>query len=310
MSRVFKWMGYLVGGLLVLVVALAVYVYLITDTRLSRVYQVQAPAIPIPTDPASIERGRHLVTTIGFCSECHGINFAGDYFDSGPLIGALRVPNLTTGKGGIGASFSDQDYVRAIRYGLRSDGRSLIEMPSNHYFTFSDQDLGAMVAFIKSLPPVDKEMPPTSLGLMARLYMLMVPEMLPAEHIEFNAPRPPSPPPGPTADYGRYLAIACVICHEQDLAGSSQPGGGVNLTPGGELANWSEADFFKAMRYGQTPSGRSLDPNLMPWPRISLMNDMELRAIWLYLQSVPPVKDPPFLHTPTPPPVTPVKKTP
>jgi len=59
-----------------------------------------------------------------------------------------------------------------------------------------------------------------------------------------------------------------------------------NLTPGGELAFWSEQEFFTTIRSGQTPSGRQLTED-MPWKHYSQMTDEELSAIWLFLQSLP-----------------------
>jgi len=59
-----------------------------------------------------------------------------------------------------------------------------------------------------------------------------------------------------------------------------------NLTPGGELASWSEVDFFTAIRTGVTPSGHKLSEE-MPWQNFGQMTDDELKAVWLYLQSLP-----------------------
>ena len=94
-----------------------------------------------------------------------------------------------------------------------------------------------------------------------------------------------------TVEYGHYLTQYCHLCHGPDLAGGSEgPGSGVNLTPGGELGTWTEADFIKALRMGVTPTGRYLNPEMMPWKEVGQMTDDELKAIWLYLQSLPAIK--------------------
>jgi mono/diheme cytochrome c family protein len=92
--------------------------------------------------------------------------------------------------------------------------------------------------------------------------------------------------------YGEYLAQSCTACHGADLNGGTARGFdgelvvALNLTPGGELAGWSEADFIQTMRSGRNPSGRVLN-ELMPWPYLGRMTDEELQALWLYLQSLP-----------------------
>jgi hypothetical protein len=73
----------------------------------------------------------------------------------------------------------------------------------------------------------------------------------------------------------------------QDDSGKPAP----NLTPGGELATWSESDFLHTVQNGVTPDGKTLDPEQMPWLRIGGADVADLQAIWLYLQSLPPVPD-------------------
>jgi hypothetical protein len=60
-----------------------------------------------------------------------------------------------------------------------------------------------------------------------------------------------------------------------------------NLTPGGEPGFWTEAEFINTIRTGVTPSGHELDPELMPWKDYQAFYDDELKAVWIYLQSLP-----------------------
>ena len=290
MRRVLKVAGIVFGMLVMLVLFGLLSIYLISEQRLNKTYDVPVEVIDIPSGAAAVDRGRHLVMAVALCTDCHGKNLSGEYFDDGPLVGRISIKNLTSGRGGIGSTMTDEDWVRAIRYGVGKDGKSLIDMPTNLYYKFSDEDLGAMIAYLKTLPRVDNELPPKYIGLLTRIFILRMPTMLSATTVDHTGPRPPAPEPGPTAAYGEYLANVCKQCHGENLSGNNQPGAGFNLTPGGDLADWSEIDFFVAMRTGLTPEGKKLDPELMPWDQLRMMSDEELRAIWLYLQSVPAVE--------------------
>jgi mono/diheme cytochrome c family protein len=205
-------------------------------------------------------------------------------------------PNLTAGVGGVGDSNSDQDWVRAIRHGVGHDGRGLMLMPARTFYYLSDEDLGALIAYLKSLPPVDHEMPKTDLGPAGRVMFVL--RLFPPEAyapdvtvIDHNGPRPIAPEPGMTAEYGQYLASICTVCHGVNLNGQSVELEGArvltpNLTPGGELGFWSEAEFTATVHTGVTPSGHRLT-KYMPWKYVGQMTDEELSAVWLYLQSLP-----------------------
>lgn len=290
MRSILKWISILIGALIGLALLALVSIYYITESKLNQTYDLQVEEIAIPTDEASIERGKHLVTTMGLCTECHLANFSGEVWDDGPLVGKLVVNNLTPGQGGVGSTFTHADWVRALRHGVGQDGKSLIIMPSNLYNRISDPDLGAIIAYLKQIPPVDNQLPETSIGPMARMFILQDPSMLPAQVIDHSKPRPPDPEPGVTATYGEYLATVCIICHGENLAGEEGAGGGLNLTPAGGLGEWTEEDFINTMRTGNTPEGDNLDEEVMPWRSLGQMTDDELKAIWLYLQTVPPVE--------------------
>ena len=169
-------------------------------------------------------------------------------------------------------------------------------MPARALYYLSDEDLGALIAYLKTLPPVDNEMPPLALGPLGRVMLVLgqlPPELTSPDVtvIDHNSPRPVAPEPGVTIEYGQYLAHVCIVCHGENLNGKAiqREGGKVlepNLTPGGELAIWSEEGFVTAMRTGVTPSGNQLT-HYMPWKYVGQMTDDELKAVWLYLQSLP-----------------------
>ena len=116
--------------------------------------------------------------------------------------------------------------------------------------------------------------------------------MLPAEIVDHDAPRPNTPPVGVTVEYGEYLAVGCTGCHGPGFSGGPIPGSppdwppAANLTPSGDLANWTEADFIAAFRTGIKPNGQPFD-EIMPYKAVGQMTDEELKAVWLFLRSLP-----------------------
>ncbi len=294
MKKFLKWVGIIVGGLVgLLALALAV-VYGLSESRVNKVYDVQPAAVAVPAGAEAIAEGKRLFSSRG-CVDCHHGNGAGGLFIDDPLLSHINAANLTGGEGGIGGSYSDRDWVRSIRHGVRPDGKPLWIMPSHEYNGLNDHDLGALIAYLKSLPPVNQQNDAKSLGPLGRV--LLVTDqvaVLPAERIDHTAPRPAAVEPGPTQEYGAYLAQTCTGCHGAGLSGGAIPGVPAeppypaNLTPDPEtgLGRWTEADFFRAIRTGQRPDGSTIS-QAMPWVNFSQMSDMELSALWLYLQSVP-----------------------
>ena len=254
-------------------IALAVtYTQVSAEVRLRKRYDVQVEPIIVPTSDAAIKRGRDLVV-IGRCTECHGLNLGGQVTADDPIVGAIYATNLTTGAGGVGQIYSNVDWVRAIRHGIGKDGRSLVITPAQYYYYLSDLDLGAIIAYVKSVPPVDNELPAPSVGPLGRLFLALFgpKDWLPAEKIDHTGPRPVAPEPGVTADYGKYLVRTrtCMVCHNpSDISGA----------PGGDLMDWTEQEFIIKMRFS---SERSMSVSLRRMP------DEDLMAMWKYLRALP-----------------------
>jgi hypothetical protein len=118
---------------------------------------------------------------------------------------------------------------------------------------------------------------------------------MPAELIPFDVPRPVAPAPGVTVEYGEYLTYSCKVCHGLTMSGGLIPGFPSDWPPapnltwgiGSVLPTWDEADFINFIRTGMR-HGKQVDPKYMPWSSFKFMNDDELRAVWVYLQSLPP----------------------
>ncbi|CAN5832978.1 hypothetical protein BH10CHL1_BH10CHL1_40720 [soil metagenome] len=285
-------LGALVTGCLIVLIGLVVMaVYGVSNGRINKQYTVNPPAIPVPTDTASLAEGERLATIRG-CGGCHGEDLAGDVMIDG-VPGHIIAPNLTKGRGGIGNTYTDVDWARAIRHGIGKDRRGLWIMPAQDFQTMSDDDTGQIIAYVKSVPPVDNDLGKSSFGLLFRaLLVTNQADLIAAEKIDHDA-SVHAPTAGVTVEYGQYLATTCQGCHGPKLAGGPFPGSEAgepepaNLTPAGELKEWQEADFMTAIRTGKLPGGRQLN-SAMPWQGFSLMTDVELKALWLYLQSLPP----------------------
>jgi len=267
-------------------------VYLFSERLISATYDVPSQSIVIPTDADSIARGAHIVRAIGTCGVCHGEDSGGAIYSDVPFVGIVAGPNLTRGRGGVGGTLSDEDWVRALRYGVHRDGTSLIAMPSEVFTHFSDDDLGAVIAYLKQLAPVDREVPTSRFRMGGRiLFMLGQLNILTAPKTRHEATA--SIAQEPTAEYGAYLARigGCAGCHGYGLSGGRVAGPpdlplAANITPAG-IGSWTEADFVTVMRSGRRPDGRTLD-EFMPWRQYGQMSDLELHALWLYLERVPP----------------------
>ena len=296
--KILKWIGIVLGSLVGLLVLAFITLYAIGSVRWNKMhgqYDVPVETISIPTDQASITRGEHIAT-IRMCRHCHLENLGGQAAGA-PIMVTLSVPNLTSGAGGVGANNTDEDWVRAIRHGVGQDGRGLVLMPSSIWYQLSDADLGALIAYLKSLPPVDNELPKTDLGPLGRVMLTLgqlPPEIEPnVLVIDHDGPRPVPPEPGVTVEYGKYLATTCTLCHGENLNGKTVSEGpnvyvALNLTRGGEMQGWAEEQFIATMRTGVTPSGHKLN-EFMPWKYFGQMTDDEMKAVWMYLQSLPPL---------------------
>ena len=279
--------------LLSIVLLAGIVLYLMGNARLNKVYDFPASNLALPQDAASIEYGKHRVETL--CQGCHGEDLSGieSWFNAGPL-GTVDSANLTAGEGGVGREFTTEDYVRAIRHGIDPDGKPIFMPAVLGTSLISDEDLGAIIAYLKTVPPVDHTTNGKQFTPLAKILLAVgVVDPLPVEVVSHEV-HVTAPQMGATVAYGEYLVNIndCKVCHGPDLNGGPFPDPTItkispNLTPGGELGGWNDEDFFNAIRTGVTPSGHQLDPEFMPWQEYRLFYDEELKAVWLYLQSLP-----------------------
>jgi mono/diheme cytochrome c family protein len=285
--RLAKGLGLTLAVVLTLVLIFVAFAWISTSRRLGREFAVAAEPLEVPRDAAAVDRGRHVAIAIAKCGLCHGDDLGGRVMEDAAIFARLSPPNVTSGRGGVTAGYAPADWERAIRHGLRRDGRPLQFMPAEAFQAMGDEDLGALIAYLESVPPVDREVPPTRMGPMARVVSTIGNfPLAPAEWVDHDAPHA-ARTPDDTLARGEYLATVggCRSCHGPGMAGNGAPGA-PDITRG-RLAAWTEADFTRALRAGVRPDGTPI-AQTMPWIYAGKMTDGEIHAVWTYVRSVPP----------------------
>lgn len=284
--------------------------------------RVQAPAsLKVEATPARLERGRYLAHAVAVCMDCHGTRdwsrlsgpmVEGSAGRGGEVFGAnLGLPgtfvarNLTPAHLG---SWTDGELLRAITEGISRDGRPLFPlMPHPNYGRMDREDALSLVAYLRSLPSQpEPAIPVTQANFPFSLILRTIPRPAAFE---------PMPPPADRVAYGAYLTrmASCADCHTPMERGKALPGldfaggnryplptggsvGAVNITSDEEtgIGRWSEDQFvarFKSMLPEKLPA-RNEGPfnTLMPWSQYAQMTEEDLRAIYAYLRTVPPVR--------------------
>ncbi|HNB81817.1 MAG TPA: hypothetical protein PLP14_06955 [Chitinophagaceae bacterium] len=312
MKKFLKWIAIII---LLLIIGIVVFVQFTWQKKFDAPY----PDIKASTDSAVIERGRYLAFGPAHCGTCHvpmnkimdvengeQIPLSGGWELSIPP-GTFRAPNITPDKEtGIG-KLSDGEIARILRHMVGADQRCIL--PFMPFAELSDEDLTAVISFIRSQPPVHHEVKKnefTFLGKAVMAFGMIKPEGTkgtPPARVVIDS----------TAEYGKYLCnyvANCVGCHtKRDMKtgaflGESFAGGGYfeadqfsegksfvspNLTPDPEtgiMNGWTETTFINRFHQGRIHKGSP-----MPWGSFSRINDLELKAIYRYLQSLKPVKN-------------------
>ncbi|TFZ07186.1 c-type cytochrome [Ramlibacter henchirensis] len=265
------------------------------DSRMQRTVDVKVQPVALRSDAASIERGKYLFNSRG-CIDCHGADGAGRTFvEKGDDL-KIKGPNITLAPGTAVANYQPLDWVRAIRHGIAPSGRPLLVMPSEDYNRFTDDDLAALVAYVRSLPPAQGTGAEIRLPLPVRvLYGFgAIPDA--ASRIDHSLPPQQPIPEAVTVQHGAYVANMCLGCHGEKLAGGKVPGGppewpaAANLTPGpGSIMQlYPDADsMLKMFRTGKRPDGSEVQ--VMPFGSLKNMSETDVRALHLYLRTLAPL---------------------
>jgi cytochrome c5 len=274
MKPILKWAGIVVASLAGLLVFAIAYVFIGSQRILDRSYPTRLSAVHSPVTAEAVARGAHL-TVVSTCTDCHGKDLTGTRL---PVPGStFYAPNLTI----ITRGLSDEDIDLAIRQGLRSDGKSVLLMPSHGYASFTDDEVASIIAYLRSLSPQGTASPEPHLGLGVRI--AFVTGIVRTEAAEFTA----TPPPvdlGERYENGRHLAqIVCGQCHGVNLSG--EPKRPVRPSPDLLIvAGYDRGAFRTLMRTGTAPGGRQTVSMLrIAAGNLSNLSDDEIDAIYDYL---------------------------
>lgn len=269
----------LAGGVVALALVATVAIYLMGERLLERDRDFPVSPIAVVTDPATLEEGERLATITG-CRGCHRPDLSGGvFFDGGILLARVAAPNLSV----VARDYTDEQLAHTIRYGVRPDGRAMVGMPSAMFYHLRDADLAAIIAYVRSVPEVDKSLPTTRVGPMGRLGLLMGDFPLDADEIVSLGPRREPAADGGAMATGRYVAeIACSECHGTDLRGRD------GFTPALAIAAaYDDEQFGHFMRTGEALGGRELGlMSAVARNRFVHLTEDEVGALHQYLRSL------------------------
>lgn len=311
LKKILKWTGIL---LLIIIAGVS----LITMLRQDLTFEAPYPSIRASTDSAIIARGKYLVYGPAHCADCHAPVGTEEAVNQGSIvnlpggrpfvlpIGTLYAPNITSDKEtGIG-NVNDQTLARSLRYGVSRSNHALFNiMPFNN---LSDADLTAVLSYLRTLAPVRNKVPENNMNVMGKIIKAFIlkptgPDGTPPKEVAQDS----------TVAYGEYLAKSvanCYGCHtKRDLKtgafiGEPYAGGfefesivepgkymcmSPNITTDKEtsvVSEWDETVFI-----GRFRKGKQINHSPMPWGPFSRMSDLELKALYKYLQTVKPVKN-------------------
>lgn len=281
MKKVMKWAGRGLVGIGVLAVLAVIAIYAISSAKLSSTFEVSAASLELTVDhddPGLLAEGERLASLTG-CDGCHGETMAGRVFIDIPNVVRLVAPNITT----FANRGSDEDLVRLIRFGVKPDGTSVLGMPSMNFQHLTDDDLAAIIAFLRSQPvQPDGTDQTSSFRALARFGLAIGQFQLPAAEIADGMQRRPAPDRNDPMQLGAYLAtLACAECHGHDLSG--QPDRSIPSLA--IVRAYGRDDFDTLMDTGIALGGRELGlMTQVARGRFDAFSDAEIDALHGYLR--------------------------
>jgi cytochrome c553 len=276
--RVLRWLGNAIAALAALVLIAAATVYALSERVIRRTYDEPLLSIPIPTDSASIAEGGRIALIHG-CRGCHARDMSGQVWEDDFWFGRQNAPNLTEAA----QNYSDAELVRIVRRGVRPNGRSVWSMTSEMFAPLSDADLGRIIAYIRSAPPIAGLPRLFAPGPLAR-WEIVQGDYRPAAELVWEADSVTAagyfPVAGAAHGLGAYLArTSCPECHNLSLQG--YPGDTPDLAI---AAGYTPEQFAHFFATGEALGGRELElMSVMARNRFSHFTDDEEAALYAYL---------------------------
>ena len=307
----------IVGGLVLLLVVAAAggYAYLMLA------YPKAPPptAFKIDATPERLARGKYLTDHVVGCTTCHTkrdwtkfsgpiiedrLGAGGEVFNLGPA-GTAISPNITPAAIG---SWTDGELLRAVTQGVTRDGSPLFPlMPYPHFGAMDEEDVHAVLAYIRSLKAIENTPPRSTFSFPLNLIVRTIPG--PNTFTK-------RPSPDDKVAYGKYLtrSALCSDCHTPiDERGTPLPGmdfaGGqefyetgyrvrsANITPDANtgIGSWTEQQFIDKFKGFESATNTTLAEHeraqntVMPITAYAGMAREDLAAIYAYLRTVTPV---------------------
>ncbi len=277
-----KWLKRIAVALVAVCVLAFGTIYALSASMLTRTYNVPLSTVTLPTDSASLARGERMARLVG-CHGCHGETLAGSVFFDEPRVARLVTSNVPATL----AAYSDAEFERLLRRGIRKDGTSLAAMPPPGLYHLSDTDVKEVMAWIRARPhPSDAStLPPEDFRILGRLGLVIGQFKLAALAIDTSASRIGDDSLHLTSRRGEYLArVICTECHGNTLAGDpTGPSPALTLAVG-----YSLEAFAHLLRTGEPSGGPPL--KLMAETakgRLHLLTDDEITAIYAYIKALP-----------------------
>jgi mono/diheme cytochrome c family protein len=316
MKRVLKVTGVAASVIAIGILGILAYLFLLLPDAGS------TPVLTVARTAEQVKRGRYLVHNVSACIDCHSTRdwslFSGPvtpgtegkggqrFDESIGFPGTIYSRNITPAALG---NASDGQILQAIAGGVDIHGKPLFPlMPYKAYANLSESDLHAIIAYLRTLKPIENSMPEGELDFPLNLIVRTMP-----------GPYTPQPDPNRKSpyEYGKYLvnAAGCVECHTQAVKGKPVKGmefaGGMsapfpngearsaNITPDEEtgIGLWTKDIFVaKFKEWENTDSSKlSLErmgrQTFMPWTLYAGMTEEDLGVIYTYLRTLPPVKN-------------------
>lgn len=266
----------------------------LSERKMDRIVEVPRGPINFTSFDASLERGEYLFVTRG-CSECHGERGEGKVMIDDQQAGFyVHSPNVTRGGGGAAATYTDADWVALLRHGVKPNGNPAFIMPSEDYAQMADEDVAALVTYIRGMAPSAERKAEIRLPFMMKALYAFGLFKDAAEKIDHTTPAPARVPNDLHAQ-GEYVSKTCIGCHGPGYAGGQIPGApptwpsAANITSAadGAMARYTSVEQFREMmRTGKRADGTTI--GVMPFESLRAMSDAELDALFGFLKTLQP----------------------